>query len=119
MQLNFDAIAKGNFRFNSDIGLTATIGWNINDRRRQSTNGTVTGFLVNARKQTTDLNTAATASVYDNIKNFRRSNRGYAVLAFDLFDQLFVNLSGGLEASSTVPGTFFYPAIDAAWQFYR
>ncbi len=116
-ELNFDAIAKGNFDLTSDISLQATVGWNINDRERRINNSQLTGFLVNSNKQTTSLNSSNAATEIGNSKRFIRSNRGYAVLSFDLFDQLFVNLSGGLEAASSISGTFFYPAADAAWQF--
>ena len=116
-ELNFDGISKANFKLNSDIGLTATLGWSINDRTYRRNTGQITGFLVNGTKQTTALNTAAENSEFENFKTFRRSNRGYGVLNFDLFDKLFVNLSGGLEASSTVSDQFFYPAADVAWDF--
>lgn len=116
-EYNFDGIAKGNFKLTDAIGLTATVGWSINDRNYRRNSGRVTGFLVNARKETTSLNTANENTSFENFKTFRRSNRGYGVLNFDLFDELFVNFSGGLEASSTVNGSFFYPAVDVAWNF--
>lgn len=118
-ELNFDAIAKGSFDLADKVDLNATLGWSINDRTYRRNSGQINGFLVNATKETTSLNTAAESSTFENFKTFRRSNRGYAVLGFDLFDELFINLSGGLEASSTVNGTFFYPAADLAWQFHK
>lgn len=116
-ELNFDAIGKANFSINSDVSLTATVGWNINDRNRRINSSDITGFLVNSTKETTDLNTASGNSNVENRKRLIRSNRGYATLNFDLFDQLFVNGSGALEAASSVRGTFFYPAFDVAWDF--
>jgi len=115
--LSFDAIGKASFELTSDINLTTTAGWSINDRKYNRTSGNITGFLVNSTKQTTSLNTAAEASSFDNFKTLRRSNRGYGILNFDLFDELFINLSGALEASSTIKGSFFYPATDLAWDF--
>ncbi|MDG1652350.1 MAG: TonB-dependent receptor [Flavobacteriaceae bacterium] len=97
--------------------MTTTAGWSINDRKYNRTSGNITGFLVNSTKQTTSLNTAAEASSFQNFKTLRRSNRGYGILNFDLYDELFVNFSGALEASSTVNGSFFYPATDLAWNF--
>lgn len=116
-ELNFDAIGKGSFKLSEDIGLQATLGWNINDRTRRFNTATLTGFLANVNKPTTDLNSAAENSTISNFKRYIRSNRGYGVLNFDLYDQVFVNFSGALEAASSVKGTFFYPAVDAAWQF--
>lgn len=116
-EYNLDAIAKGTFNLTNDIDLTATLGWSVNDRNYRRNSGRVTGFLVNARKETSSLNTANENTAFENFRTFRRSNRGYGVLNFGLFDELFVNLSGGLEASSTVQGSFFYPAADLAWNF--
>lgn len=116
-ELNFDAIGKANFNLTSDIALTATVGWNVNDQSRRTNYGDITGFQVNAHKPTTDLNTSALNSSFDNTRRFVRSNRGYGILGFDLYDNLFVSLSGAMEASSTFNGTFFYPAVDVAWQF--
>ena len=36
-----------------------------------------------------------------------------------MYDQLYINFSGGLESSSTINGTFFYPSVDAAWNFTK
>ena len=116
-ELNFDAIGKANFDLTDDISLVATLGWNINDRSRRVNSADVRGFLVNARKPTADLNSAAESSTFNNYKLNRRSNRGYGVLAFDMFDQVYLTLSGAMEASSTYNGSFFYPAADVAWQF--
>lgn len=117
--LNFDLIGRANLKLSEKIDLTATAGWSINDRKYNRNSGLINGFLVNSTKETTSLNTAAEASTFDGFKRHRRSNRGYGILNFDMFDQLFLNFSGGLEASSTVKGTFFYPAIDAAWEFTK
>ena len=115
-EINFDGIAKGNFNLTSDISLQATMGWNLNDRKRRTNYALVEGFQVNTKKQTTDLNTSREASVIENGKLFRKSNRGFAILGFDLYNQLNVTLSGAIEAASTVKGSFFYPAIETAWR---
>lgn len=116
-EINFDAIAKGSFNLADDISLLATVGWNYNDRRRDLVYTELLSFQVDYREPITALNTSNDASTIERLKSFRRSNRGYGVLSFDLFDQLFVNTSGTLEAASTVKGNFFYPSVDAAWQF--
>ncbi|WP_170110503.1 SusC/RagA family TonB-linked outer membrane protein [Flavilitoribacter nigricans] len=118
-EINFDAIARGNFKLADKIGLTATVGWNINDRSRDINESLLQGFLVNSTKITTDLNTASEASSISKTRRLIRSNRGYGVLAFDLFDRLFINVSGATEAVSSVDGNFFYPSIDGAWQFVK
>ena len=116
-ELNFDALARGNFDITSDIGLQATIGWNFNDRRYSRNSQAITGFQVNTTKQTYDLNSAAEASTVGRFLSNRRTNRGYGTFSFDIMDQLFVNVGGALEAASTANKTFFYPSVDVAWQF--
>ena len=115
--LNMDVIGKANFEISENINLTTTTGWSINDRKYRRNSGRITGFLVNSSKQTTALNTATEASLVENHKTLRRSNRGYGILNLDVFDQLFLTFSGALEASSTINGSFFYPATDLAWSF--
>jgi outer membrane receptor protein involved in Fe transport len=110
-----DVIGKANFELSDDFNLTATVGWSYNDRKYSRLSGNITGFLVNSSKRTTALNTSSEASTFSGAKAFRRSNRGYGILNLDISDQLFINLSGAQEASSTIKGTFFYPAADAAW----
>ena len=110
-----DVIGKANFQLSDEVNLTTTVGWSYNDRKYSRVSGNITGFLVNSAKRTTALNTSSEASTFSGAKAFRRSNRGYAILNFDISDQLFLNLSGTQEASSTISGTFFYPSADAAW----
>ena len=64
--LNFDLIGKANLELTDDIDLTATAGWSYNDRKYNRNSGLINGFLVNSTKQTTSLNTSATASSFDN-----------------------------------------------------
>ncbi len=115
-ELNFDVIGKINSEITNDISLVTTVGWNINDRRLRGNSSQITGFLVNVRKETTDLNTAAENSSIGNDRTNIRLNRGYATFGLDINDNLFVNLSGTLEAASTTSSNFFYPAIDVAYQ---
>lgn len=117
--MNFDLIGKGTFELNQNIDLAVTLGWSADDRKYNRNSGRITGFLVNSTKQTTSLNTSADASFFENYKTLRRSNRGYGVLDFDLYNQLYVSFSGGYEASSTISGSFFYPATDLAWIFTK
>ncbi len=118
-EINFDAIVRTSFNLSSDIGLQATLGWNFNDRRYRRNSLGINGFQVNTDKQTFDLNSSAEASTVSRFLSNRRTNRGYGTFSFDLYDQLFVNLGGALEAASTANKLFFYPSADVAWQFSK
>ena len=114
---NIDFIGRGEFSLTDNIDLTAIVGWSLNDRKYNRSSGSISDFLVNATKVTTALNSSQESSTFENVKSFTRSNRGYAVLNFGINDELFVNMTGAVEASSTIKGSFFYPAADVAWDF--
>lgn len=116
-ELNFDGIVIATRDFSENFGLSATFGVNYNDRQRSFNSNTLSPFAVNSRLPTTDLNPDQAATAWDRTITKIQSNRGYGILGFSLFDQLFVNVSGALEASSTIKGSFFYPSADMAWQF--
>ena len=114
---NIDFIGRGEFSLTDNIDLTAIVGWSLNDRKYNRSSGSISDFLVNATKRTTALNSSQESSTFENTKSFTRSNRGYAVLNLGINDELFVNVTGAVEASSTIKGSFFYPAADVAWDF--
>ena len=114
---NIDFIGRGEFSLTDNIDLTAIVGWSLNDRKYNRSSGSISDFLVNATKRTTALNSSQESSTFENAKSFTRSNRGYAVLNFGINDELFLNVTGAVEASSTIKGSFFYPAADVAWDF--
>lgn len=116
-EMNFDAIVKASHDINKNIGVTATVGVNYNDRKRNTNSNVLSPFAVNSPLQSTILNPDQAATSWDKTIINIRSNRGYGILAFDLFDQFFVSASGTFEAASTIKGTFFYPSADVAWQF--
>ncbi len=113
-ELNFDAIAKYDTDINEKITSSFVLGWNVNDRKfnRETTVGS--DFIVNAEIYTLDNSRIIQA---DNFISHRRSNRGFATANFGIDNQLFIDLSGTVEAASTINKPFFYPAASAAWQF--
>jgi TonB-linked SusC/RagA family outer membrane protein len=114
---NYDFIGRGEFNLSDNINLISTVGWSLNDRKYNRSSGSVSDFLVNVTRVTTSLNGSLEASSFENAKIFSRSNRGYAILNFGISDELFVNFTGAIEASSTMSDSFFYPAADLAWNF--
>jgi len=116
LESNFDAIVKSNFKINQYFTLNTTLGWNYNANTFKRNFTRLQGFAVNIRKPTSALNSAAEASQYENFSSNVRSNRGYLVLNFELYNRLFINTSGTIEAASTIKNRFFYPSIDAAYQ---
>lgn len=116
-EINFDAIMIATHSFNQDFKLTGTLGVNYNDRERFTNTNTLAPFAVDSRMFTSDLNPDNSATTWTTSLYKIRSNRGYGVLNAELFDQLFITVSGAFEAASTIKGRFFYPSVDMAWQF--
>ncbi|MCK0159110.1 SusC/RagA family TonB-linked outer membrane protein [Allomuricauda sp. F6463D] len=116
-EFNLDGILIATHDFNSDFGVSATLGVNFNDRKRTINTNTISPFAVDSRLPTPDLNPDQAASAWNRTLQHIRSNRGYGILGVSLYNQLFINFSGAMEASSTIKGSFFYPSVDMAWQF--
>lgn len=116
-EVNIDAIARADFPnlVKDKIGMNVLVGYNINDRQRQTLYAATQNFLVGSDLQTF-TNGVAPFEVSNSYRHVR-SNRAYSVVSFDVFNQLFLNFSGTQEAASTIEGAYFYPSFDAAWQF--
>ena len=113
-ELNFDAIAKYDRDLTEDITSSYVLGWNINDRKFDRTTAIGNDFIVDQEIYNL-TNSRETTS--ENFISHRRSNRGFATANFGVLDQLFIDVSGTVEAASTIGKPFFYPAASAAWQF--
>jgi len=116
-EYNLDFLIKTRHTLTTDIDLNTTVGFNFNNRKRSTTSNELSPFAVDSRQPITDLNPDDAATSWSKFINQVRTSRGYALLNFSLFDQLFINTSASLEASSTIEGSFFYPSVDVAWQF--
>ncbi len=118
VEKNVDLIAKATRKLTSDLNGTLIVGGNINDRQRTQLYGESLGFLDNIALQNFILTPDAGTHII-NYNLQRGSNRGYSTASLDYKDQLFVNVGGALEASSTITKSFFYPSADVAWQFNK
>ncbi|GMN11095.1 TonB-dependent receptor [Croceitalea sp. MTPC9] len=116
-EYNFDLLMKTKHNLTPDINVNTTLGFNFNNRKRATSSIRLTPFVVDSRQPISDLNPDDASTSWSRNLRQIRTNRGYALVNFGLFDQLFVNASASLEASSTIEGAFFYPSVDMAWQF--
>ncbi len=116
-EVNFDAIARANAQLGDALGITVTAGWNFNDNKRSFNSTNLVAFQADVDLATSQLNTANENTSFRTRRRFRRSNRAYSIVTFDINEQVYVNVSNTIEASSTLNGSFYYPAVDVAWQF--
>ena len=118
-ELTFDAIVRATHSFSKDLQLTGTVGYSINDRQSWSNSGSVSPFDVQTDIMASSLSSSASAKSWSKSLSHTRNNRGYVIAEAEFYNQLFLSATGMQEASSTVSGTYFYPSVDAAWQFTK
>ncbi len=120
MQFNLDVFGRAEKNFGEHFTGNFLVGFNYNSVNTTSLGAQSLNFTIPNGPQDLNNATPANISTNDGYSN-RRSNAGYTSLGIGLYDQLFINATGRVEAASTF-GTlsnksFFYPSADIAWQF--
>jgi TonB-linked SusC/RagA family outer membrane protein len=119
-QFNLDVIARAQKDFSSNFSGSVLIGFNYNNRSEGLLSGTGTNFIIPDGPR--DLGNSPTANI-SNTDRFEktRTNAAYATIGTGIYNQLYINFTGRLEAASTFgelsDNRFFYPSADIAWQF--
>jgi outer membrane receptor protein involved in Fe transport len=115
-QYNMDLMARGLFDLSSDIKLNALLGFNVNDRRSNSISGDARSFINPLSPPL--LNNGSNVQNSNSTSRIL-SNSYYLTAGFNLYSQVFVNLTGRYDNISTLPADangVFYPGVDVAWQ---
>jgi TonB-linked SusC/RagA family outer membrane protein len=120
MQFNLDVIARAEKNFSENFTVNGLVGFNFNALNTATLGANSQNFIIPTGPEDMGNATPTNISVDDSYLK-RRSNAGYASAGIGLFDQLYINGTGRIEAASTF-GTlsnnkFFYPSADIAWQF--
>lgn len=120
MQFNLDVIARAEKSFSENFTLNGLVGFNFNALNTATLGANSQNFIIPTGPEDMGNATPTNISVDDSYLK-RRSNAGYASAGVGLFDQLYINATGRIEAASTFGelsnNTFFYPSADIAWQF--
>jgi TonB-linked SusC/RagA family outer membrane protein len=120
LQMNLDVIGRAEHRFSDKLAINGLVGFNYNNRRFTDLTGTGVNFIL--PNAPADLNNSAVANTTIDDSFIRNvTNAGYATVGGEFYNQLYINLTGRLEAASTFgslsSNQFFYPAADIAWDF--
>jgi len=120
LQMNLDVIGRAEHRFSDKLAINGLVGFNYNNRRFTDLTGTGVNFIL--PDAPADLNNSAVANTTIDDSFIRNvTNAGYATIGGEFANQLYINLTGRLEAASTFgslsANQFFYPAADIAWDF--
>jgi TonB-linked SusC/RagA family outer membrane protein len=120
MQFNLDVIGRAEKAFNDNFTINGLVGFNFNTLSTATLGANSQNFIIPTGPEDLGNATPTNISVDDSYLK-RRSNAGYASAGVGLFDQLYINATGRIEAASTFgtlsKSTFFYPSADIAWQF--
>ena len=115
-EFNSDILATITKQINEDIGLTAIVGHNVNQRSVRRTRVTASGLSVDELYNY--ANAASTAP--QNFQSLRRIYGVYADVTFNYKNYLYLNVTGRNDWSSTLPknnNSFFYPSVSASLVF--
>ncbi len=119
-QFNIDFIIRAKKEFGENIKTNFLAGFNYNSANEGLLSATGTSFIIPDGPRDIDNSLIANRNITDRFEK-TRSNAGYATIGTELYKQLFINVTGRLEAASTFGelsnNRFFYPSADLAWQF--
>ena len=121
-QTNADVFARATKSFGKNFSVNGLVGFNFNERRYDRLGGSINSFILPYAPANLDNATPASSSTSD-FSSTVRTAAAYFSASADLYDQLFVTVTGRQEAASTfgaaAQSSFFYPSASAAWQFTK
>jgi TonB-linked SusC/RagA family outer membrane protein len=121
-QFNTDLIIRARKDFSDNFKTNYLVGFNYNSANEALLSATGTNFIIPDGPRDINNTLIANREITDRVEK-TRSNAGYATISAELYDQLFINMTGRLEAASTFGelsrNRFFYPSADLAWQFSK
>lgn len=121
-QFNTDVFASANKTFSNNFSGSLLLGVNYNSRRRATLSDAITNLIVPTAPDilTNALNSNLTAGNYNSLI---RTYAFYAQADLQVYDQLFLTLTGRDESASTFGAktnpSFFFPSAALAWQFSK
>ncbi|HZY81885.1 MAG TPA: SusC/RagA family TonB-linked outer membrane protein [Cyclobacteriaceae bacterium] len=119
-QFNTNLYATGKKRFSDKFGGTLVLGFNYNSRQFNQVGAQGIGFIVPDAPANFN-NTDPGNRVPFNLASTIKTAASFADLNVDFANQLFINVTGRAESSSTfgpeASSMFFYPSASVAWQF--
>jgi len=117
-QFNTDLFARASKTLGDKISMTFLAGVNYNQRKRETLHTQIVSFVIPSAP---DLLTNALNSNMQayNYRSLIRTYAYYAQADFQMYDQLFVTLTGRQESASTFANSFFFPSAAVAWQFTK
>ena len=118
LQFNTDLIGRVSKDFTQNFSFTGLVGFNYNNRTYENVGATARNFIL--PDAPFDLNNSAASARFPfNANTLIRTTAAYSQLSFTGYNQLFLDLTGRGEQSSTFANTFYYPSVAFGWQFTK
>src|SRR5699024_3038299 len=97
-QINSDLIAKASHQINQNLGGSILLGWNLNQRNFDHLYVDATNFVLPDAPR--NLNNALDAFP-GQYRSIQRTSALYSQVKLNIYNQLFLNLTGRSESAST------------------
>jgi TonB-linked SusC/RagA family outer membrane protein len=118
-QFNLDVIGRATKKISTHLNANMTLGFNYNSLKTSTLGAQSINFVIPTGPKDFGNAIPTNISTNDSFLN-TRTNAGYVSVGLDVYDQIFINANGRIEAASTFgqsQNAFFYPSADIAWQF--
>jgi len=117
-QLNNDLIAKASHDFSNNFGGSLLVGFNLNTRKYYNIGSGITDFIFATAPP--NMSNGLNSSPF-NSKSEVKTAALYSEAKFNLYNQLFFDLTARNESASTygtnAKSTYIFPSASVAWQF--
>jgi len=121
-QWNSNLFATAKKKLSDAFSGGVIVGFNYNSRQYNNVGAQVQNFIIPDAPASLDNSDPANRLPY-NYASTVKTSAGFTELTGELYDQVFVTLTGRAESASTfgplAKSLFFYPSASAAWQFTK
>lgn len=122
-EFNTDAVTIARPKILEHLESEVLMGFNFNQRSKQSISGTITGFIDPDSPLRNFVNGRAGSYDLSNSRTLRRNAALYSSVDLNYQNYLHLLLTGRFESASTFgelsKNSFFFPSATVAWQFHR
>lgn len=121
-RINADLIGRATRDLNPNVRLGGTLGMQFTHEEFDNVGGSIKNFSNPVEYRSLSNSEATNSSAFTG-QSIQRTVGTFAKIDVDLYDQLFVELTGRVDQSSTfgpeTDDSFFYPSANLAWQFHK
>ncbi len=119
-RINVDVLGRASRALTDNITGSATVGFNFSHREFDNLGGSLNDFSNPIEVRSLGNSVASNISAFTG-QSVERTASVFSEVELGFYEQLFVTATGRFDQASTfgpeADNTFFYPSVQAAWQF--